>query len=287
MRRKLGLALAALTLAGCSAGGDEAVEEAAQEEDAAVSREAAPEAAEGDAVQASAGAESSLPDLGTRVIQTATLRLSVEEGRFDEAVSRARTVATGLGGFVTGATASQGGDGRLVRGTLEVRVPQDAYAQAMRSLAAIGEVEGREESGRDVSAEFVDLEARERHLEAVERQLLELLERADTVAAALAVQSKLNEVQLELERVRGRLRYLEDQTSFATISLAVHERGVAPPGPGGVWGNAAEGFLDTAGGIVVALATAAPVLLGGLLVLLALRPAVRRLRSGQAATIRE
>jgi hypothetical protein len=56
--------------------------------------------------------------------------------------------------------------------------------------------------------ETVDLEARVRHLRAVETQLLELLERADTVAAALAVQSQLNQVQLELEQARGRLQYL-------------------------------------------------------------------------------
>ena len=128
-----------------------------------------------------------------------------------------------------------------MRGSLVVRVPGRSYAAAMRALEGLGRVEGREEAGTDVSAEYVDLAARARHLEAVERQLLELLGRADTVQAALAVQSTLNETQLQLEETRGRLRYLDDQTAYATITLSLHERAVASPPP-------AAGESSTPGG---------------------------------------
>ncbi len=115
---------------------------------------------------------------------------------------------------------------------------------------------------------MVDLEARARHLEAVERQLLELLDRAENVAAALAVQSApRTDVQLELEQVRGRLRYLDDQVAFATISLAIHERGAAaaPDDEGAAlgvvdaWRTAARGFVTVVGWIFVAAVTIAPV----------------------------
>ncbi len=209
-----------------------------------------------------------LPPLGPRVIQTASLRLSVPRNRFEQTVEEARSLANGLGGFVVSSTASQGTGQRLVRGTLVLRVPERAYAEAMRRLARLGRVEAREESGQDVSREFVDLEARRRHLEAVETQLLRLLDRAKTVAAALAVQSKLNEVQLELEQVRGQLQYLDDQISYATISLSLRERIVAAgKGNEGGWGiveaweRAARGFVAVVGWIVVGLATAAPVVL--------------------------
>jgi hypothetical protein len=151
----------------------------------------------------------------------------------------------------------------------------------MRRLGEVGRVAGREESGQDVSAEFVDLEARQRHLEAVETQLLKLLERAGSVSAALAVQSKLNDVQLELERVRGRLRYLDDQTSFATISIALRERVPAAAGgdDGGIldaWAEGARAFATVAGRTFVALATVAPILLLLALLGLAVRYAHRR-----------
>ena len=289
MRRHwIALALAAplLALAAC-AGGDDSAEEGAAGGGAlaqrgdAVAEEGAPE---GELVAQPAGdRDSSLPSLGPRVIQTASVTLSVPSNEFEDVVDRARTIATGFGGFVVGSSASQGPDQRLVRGTLVLRIPERSYAQAMRSLAALGRVEARDESGQDVSQEFVDLEARARHLEAVERQLLGLLDEADTVASALAVQSELNNVQLELEQVRGRLRYLEDQVSFATISLAIHERQAElvdddEPAWGivGAWRMAAHGFVTVVGWILVAAATIAPVVLLLLLALLGGRFALRR-----------
>ena len=54
-----------------------------------------------------------------------------------------------------------------MRGTLVVRVPESAYAEVVEQLGRLGKVEAREESGQDVSAQFVDLQARARHLSAV------------------------------------------------------------------------------------------------------------------------
>jgi hypothetical protein len=211
--------------------------------------------------------DASVPQIGPRIVQTASLRLSVRRGRFDDAVDEARTVADGLGGFVVSSSASQGSDGRLVRGTLVIRIPASKYSDAMRSLAGLGRVEGRQESGQDVSQEYVDLKARARQLQAVEAQLLELLSRANTVGAALAVQQQLSQVQLDLEQAKGRLQYLDDQVAFATISLDLHERVVAGSKNGGgfsvidAWAKAAHGFLAVIGWTFVVVATAAPLLI--------------------------
>jgi hypothetical protein len=230
---------------------------------------------------------STVPAVGPRVIQTASLTVSVARGRFDETVDEARSVAARFGGFVVSSTASQGSENRLVRGTLVVRVPARSYADTVRSIAGLGRVEARDESGQDVSQEFVDLEARVRHLRAVETQLLELLERANTVAAALAVQSQLNQVQLELEQARGRLQYLDDQVSYATISLALHERlpgAVEDKGRWGIvdaWRTAVHNVVAVVGWTFVAVATVAPALVLLLVAYLIGRRVVRR-RPAQA-----
>jgi hypothetical protein len=286
--RKILLALLvaalALTAAACS-GGDDDSGEAEGDMGAAAADTAVAEAEGGGEAEPAAqrsGGGGSLPSVGPRVIQTASLSLSVRPNEFRRTVDRARTVALGLGGFVVSSSASQGPDRRLVAGTLVVRVPEPSYAQAIERLSDLGRVEAREESGQDVSQELVDLGARARHLEAVERQLLELLERADTVAAALAVQSQLNEVQLELEQARGRLRFLDDQVAYATISLDVHERQVVVAGDGGGWGivdawrTAGRGFVTVVGWIFVAAATIAPLLVLLALLYVAARLAARR-----------
>jgi Domain of unknown function (DUF4349) len=227
--------------------------------------------------------QDSVPEVGPQVIQTASVELAVRRGRFGEVVDEARSIAGGFGGFVVSSTASQGPEQRLVRGTLVLRIPARSYADAMRSLTELGRVESRNESGQDVSQEYVDLRARARQLQAVEAQLLELLDRADTVGAALAVQQQLANVQLQLEEARGRIQYLDDQVAFATISLAIHEAlvPVATGDEGGfgiveAWQKAANGFLAVVGWTLVVIATAAPLILLLVLLWLVARFAARR-----------
>jgi Domain of unknown function (DUF4349) len=265
------LALALAVAAGCTSGGGDqsaeggggsagpsAAEDSASRKDTSGGRSLAV----GDPVP------STVPQVGPQVVQTASLRVAVERGEFDVAIDEAGSVAAGLGGFVISSSASQGSEKRLVRGTIVVRVRSGSYDEAIEALRNLGKVEARTESGQDVSQEFVDLGARIRHLQAVESQLLELLDRANSVAAALAVQRQLSQVQLELERARGRLQYLDDRVAFATISLEIHEQvlAVAEEDDSGfgiveAWKKAGQGFLAVIGWTMVVLATAAPIVL--------------------------
>ncbi|MGH3042783.1 MAG: DUF4349 domain-containing protein, partial [Gaiellaceae bacterium] len=262
----------ALVAFGCSSGDDDdgsASEAAAAMEDAADSGGAEDTAGQAVPVSQPSQGGSSVPAIRPAVVQTASLALSVPRNEFDSTIQRARTIATGAGGFVISSSASQGEEKRLVRGTLVVRVPERSYARVMEQLSDLGRVEAQEEAGQDVSQELVDLQARIRHLEAVEARLLGFLEETDTVAAALTVQSELNQVQLELEQARGRLAYLDDQVTFATISLEIRERQVAVAegdggGPWGIvdaWSAAGTSFVTVVGWIFVAAATIAPVVL--------------------------
>jgi hypothetical protein len=293
MWKRLALVTTALALAlfaaACSGGSDDEAAGTTAGEPAVVDESAARNLSQGEEGGEEAGVPvaSTVPAVGPRVIQTASLTVSVARGHFDETVDEARSIAARFGGFVVSSAASQGSEQRLVRGTLVVRVPARSYADAVRSIAGLGRVEARDESGQDVSQEFVDLESRVRHLRAVETQLLELLQRANTVAAALAVQSQLNQVQLELEQARGRLQYLEDQVSYATISLALHERLPVAAKDEGRWGivdawrTAGHNVVAVVGWMFVAFATAAPALILLALAYLIGRRVVRR-RPAQA-----
>jgi hypothetical protein len=266
----LALAMLALAPVACSSGDDEedggAAAGGGSSDVGAVERDASGGEATA-AAPIAAPVESSLPSVGPQIVQTASLSLTVGRDDFESTIARARSIALGLGGFVVSSSASQEGETRMVSGTLVVRVPERSYAEAMSRLTALGRVEGQEETGQDVSQELVDLGARARHLEAVERQLLELLDRAHTVSAALAVQSQLNQVQLDLEQTRGRLLYLRDQVTYATISLDVRERQAAPAADDDGWGivsawtTAARGFVTVVGWMLVAAATIAPLVL--------------------------
>lgn len=209
---------------------------------------------------------SAVPQVGPQVVKTASLRLGIAHGSFEDKVGEAHAVADSYAGFVVESFASQGSGKRIAEGSLVLRIPAESYDSALSRLRELGKVESLEESGQDVSKEFVDLNARIRQLRAVEAQLLELLQRADDVPAALAVQNQLSQVQLELEQARGRLQYLDNRVAFATISMSMHELGVVAPKDGGfkivaAWATAGSAFLTVVGWLFIGIAVAAPVLI--------------------------
>ncbi len=72
-----------------------------------------------------------------------------------------------------------------------------------------------------MTEEYIDLEARIRTQQALEAQFLEIMKGAKEVSDALQVQRELANVRTEIERVEGRRRFLESQTSLSTIKVTL------------------------------------------------------------------
>lgn len=190
-------------------------------------------------------------DSGPSIIKTASVELEVERDGLDDATRDAISIAGRHGGFVLStATDTE----RTSSSTVVVRIPASSFERALGDLEALGEVKSEEISGEDVSQEFVDLEARTRNLEAQEKVLLRLMDRSVSVSDSIRVQRELQGVQLEIERLTGRLRFLKDQADMGTISIAFVEAGA--PGnkpPTGVLAKAWARAVDVAMGVVAAV----------------------------------
>jgi uncharacterized protein DUF4349 len=216
-----------------------------------------------------------VPDLaaiGPRVVKSASITVELKEGRFEEAYRKASLAATRYGGFIHSSSSASFDESRTA--TLVIRVAADQFDRALADLRELGEVRGEDVSGEDVSAQFVDLEARLRNWEAQEAVLLRLMSEAATIDESIKVQRNLQEVQLEIERLRGQLRLLRDQTDLATISLTLtegdpealyrqeeDERSTLAK----AWDDAVGGFLNVVSATVVGLGYLIPIgMLAGL-----------------------
>lgn len=196
-----------------------------------------------------------VPPATDRVIKTADVGIEVAEGRIDRSWNRVFEIASSLGGFVVssnqgGPTPIDDGDADPRVGNIVIRVPANRFDQALTALSAseVGKVTRRGTSGQDVTQEFVDLESRLRHYRAQESVLLRIMSRARTIGDTISVQQQLSQVQLQIEEITGRLRYLKDQTAFATISVHLAETGAATGGASDgpsfskAWDTAVEGL---------------------------------------------
>ena len=274
MSRKtwIGVVVAGLLLAACGGGSDAGDGDAAPDEGVEASQAGdRADAPAGEEVSAEVGA-ATLPGVGPSVIKTAEIGLEVERDGFEDALQEATAVASVEGGFVL-SSSIEGREAR--RGSIVLRIPSDRFEAAMASLRDLGSVQRERVAGEDVGQEFVDLEARLRNLRAQEAVLLRLMDEAGSVTDTIRVQKELTDIQLEVERIRGRLRYLEDQTSFGTIAVSMAEAGVAVPQEPSIiakaWERAAEGFLSVIGGLITALGVLAPIAVLALLGWVAIR----------------
>ena len=200
---------------------------------------------------------------GPRVIRTADLSLIVADGGFGDAFDNASLVAKSYDGFVVDSSTA---GTKAKAGTLVIRVPSDSFDDAMSDLRGLGEeIERQDVTGTDVTDQFVDLEARLRSWQAQERVLLKLMAKANTINETMQVQNELQRVRYEIESIQGQLRVLRDQTSLATISVSMHERGaaapkfdepeetVAKPSIVVAWEKAVAGFLGVISAVIVGL----------------------------------
>jgi hypothetical protein len=112
------------------------------------------------------------------------------------------------------------------------------------------QVRSESSEASEVTEEYTDLQARLRNQEATEAQLLELLNKAETIPDILAVQDKVSQVRLEIERVQGRINVLDSLTSMATITVELaafvpQERGGDQGWAANAWDVAWEGSQIT------------------------------------------
>lgn len=162
--------------------------------------------------QAQATATDAVDTSGPLLVYTATFHLAVYEVR--ESQQRIVGAARELGGFVFAQS-----DDRIV-----VRVPAPRFHAMIEHVEQGGDVEHRDVQAQDVGEEFHDVEIRIRNLEAMRARVEALLASARSVEEALQVEQQLQRITSELERMRGRQRFLADRIAFSTITVLFRAR---------------------------------------------------------------
>lgn len=157
------------------------------------------------------------------IIRTGTASLEVDT--LENAIRRVRDLASRAGGYLANSDiqAIKGG----IRGaTIEIRVPSERFDDLINGLAPIGKVERVNVSAQDVGEEFTDISARVANGRRLEQRLIELIAtRTGKLSDVLEIERELARVREEIERMEGRLRYLEAHAAVSSLSIQVHEPG--------------------------------------------------------------
>ncbi len=116
-------------------------------------------------------------------------------------------------------------DGARRMGRWTIRVPVEHYRDLLNALSGLGSVESSTSKAEDVTAEFVDLEARQKNKHEVEQRLQTILkQQAGKLSEVLEVEREIARVREEIERVEGRMRFVKNLATLSTVTLNVTER---------------------------------------------------------------
>ena len=157
-----------------------------------------------------------------KVIRTAEVKFQVSKvEKSTEYISNA--VAT-FQGYI--AQMEQSNDNYSIKNEFILRVPSNQFEPLLDALhqEAIF-VNYKRIKSKDISSDFIDLEARLAAKKAVRARYIELLEtNTDGVKEVVEAEEKIREIQEEIEAKEAQLRYLKTQVSLSTIHLQIYQK---------------------------------------------------------------
>ncbi len=210
----------------------------------------------------------------SKIVRDGRIGIVVPDGGFGDAVGDLTFIAEQHGGFILSSATQNDRSGTFV-----LRIPARRFDRAMGDVRELGtRVRFQEIRGDDVTAEFIDSQARLRILLARRALLFDLFQQADTTEEILRMSGQLDDVQLRIEQIQGQLRFINDQVSESTLRVAIQERNapetvtetdVDNPDLGSSVDLAVQGFLRIVGAVIVGLGYLIPLTVLGALVWMA------------------
>lgn len=194
-----------------------------QSENAAGSAEAPAAAVGGEAGGGSIGeiaADGTGAGLNQKLIYKANL--TIEAVDFDKAATVLRNTIHQSGGYIL-----QFQDGQYngeKSSTYTIKVPAAGFMDFIDRLNGIEHKKfERQISGTDVTEEYVDLQSRLKAQQAVEERLLAFMDKATKADDLVKFSEQLATVQENIERLKGRIRYLDNNVSYSTVELRLYQ----------------------------------------------------------------
>ena len=154
-----------------------------------------------------------------------TLRVEIETLDFDESVIRLRALVESSGGYIENSTVygQSYQNSKRRSASFTVRIPVQQLEKTEEELAALGNVISSTANVTDITLTYADTAARVAALEAQRDSLLSMLQKAENLQDLLTIQDHLTDVEYQLESYASRLRLMDNQVEYSSISIYLDE----------------------------------------------------------------
>ncbi len=208
-----------------------------------------------------------------KVIYNADIHIEVKD--YQKTVNDIQKEINKLQGYIIESTMYSEPEDQLKNGQMTVRIPQEHF-QSFIELVEDGSSRVLESStsGQDVTEAYIDLESRLKSKQIVEDRLVEFMDKAEKTEDLLKISNDLAKVQEEIEEITGKLKYLDNKTDLATVTIYIFEKNVNLTSPGkdqlNTWDQTKEQFMKSTNFIITAFSNLFVLLVGNIPVIILL-----------------
>ena len=178
------------------------------------------------------------------------------------------TITESSGGSVQSSSVYAGYNNQYT-GSVTIHIPQDKFTRVLEDIQKLGKITSTSVSSDDVTEEYVDLVAQKTAYTNQLAQYNRILTQAVNVSEILIVQREIERVQVELDRITGRMKYIDSGVSFSVITIRLSEPAQVVTSTGysiaSVLSDGFAGFTGTIVWLVVACMTLLPLIIVGAL----------------------
>lgn len=119
---------------------------------------------------------------------------------------------------------TEGKDYNSIYRNLTVRIPNANFDAFLADIGkGVAYFDRKEISAKDVTAEFIDIDARLKAKKTLEARFLELLSKATKVSEILEIEKELSNIREEIEAKQGQLKYLQNRVSLSTVNIEFYK----------------------------------------------------------------
>ena len=170
----------------------------------------------GSYVARSSSGDSDIP-VPRKIVRNGSLELLVSE--VEQSITKIGSIVSEAGGYVEKSTQTNSGGHSA---NLTIRVPAARLDQVIAEVKRLATTVDRESvEVRDVTHEYIDLDARLRNAQAEEAQFLQILKRATTIKDTLDVTEKLGDVRGRIEEMQGEMKVLTTQIDMSALEISL------------------------------------------------------------------
>jgi hypothetical protein len=164
---------------------------------------------------------------GRQVIYTAKLQVEVVD--VFVAAAEAKRLAGAAGGYLFTERSVETESSLQPQSEITFKLPPQRFGSVMDDLSRLGRERGRQVDASDVTAQLIDLDARQRTAEASLLRVRGLLADAKTVQEIVNLEGEVTKRETLVEQLKGQINQLSRQVEFATVTVTFGQKLVIAP----------------------------------------------------------